>query len=53
MPGDVLGAKRKVPLRYPGGDDQQAVRHKDLKLHGNAWPERSVDFKVIFTQLKL
>lgn len=38
MPGDVLGAKWKVLLRHPGGEDQQVVRCRDLKLEGNVWP---------------
>lgn len=44
LPGDVLGAKRKGLLRDLGGDDQKAVRHRDLELEGNAWPTKKCGF---------
>lgn len=44
LPGDVLGAKRKGLLRDLSGDDQKAVRHRDLELVGNAWPTKKCGF---------
>lgn len=40
----MLGAKRKGLLRDLGGDDQKAVRHRDLELEGNAWPTKKCGF---------
>lgn len=45
MPADILGATQKVLLRHLGGDDQQGVSHRDLKLEGNAWPTQKCGFE--------
>lgn len=32
MKGDVVVAKYKIPLRHPGGDEQQIIGYRDVKL---------------------